>query len=77
MSRAIIAYPDGRTRAVKNLGWLLRHWKDVFSRPLQCEVVVDPPVTADERQGGLFCEGAWEAGEDAPGGGSEADSGAR
>ena len=24
-----IVYPDGRLRTVKNLGWLLRNWKNV------------------------------------------------
>lgn len=27
--RATISHPDGRVREVKNLGWLLRRWKEV------------------------------------------------
>lgn len=31
MTRSQITLPCGKVRAVKNLGWLLRHWKEVES----------------------------------------------
>jgi hypothetical protein len=28
--KAFVIHPDGKVRAVKNLGWLLKRWKDVI-----------------------------------------------
>lgn len=31
MHSSQIRFPDGTTRTVKNLGWLVRHWREVVS----------------------------------------------
>lgn len=28
---ATVSYPNGKVKTVRNLGWILRHWKDVES----------------------------------------------
>ncbi len=30
ITKSTVTYLDGRQRTVKNLGWLLRHWRDVY-----------------------------------------------
>lgn len=56
MQRATITSPDGKVRTVKNLGWLLRHWKDVtrVAVNISTEQHTDCVLVAYTRNGSIY-----------------------
>jgi len=60
MPDAFILKPNGRQVPVKNLGWLLKNWKEVKSFELHSKGLIDGYMIAHLRDGGSY-HSAWNS----------------